>query len=589
MPTNIVDVVTSRADDFPHHPAVIFVDEEDGRQPRETTLSYAELDRAARARAVWLRERCTSGERVLLLYPAGLEFVKSLLGCLYAGVVPVPAPMPDGRRHHLTRATGIALDADPRIALTDSAHLATVAAWVDQQGLDRMLCSATDIAAAGPPEEWRPPLISREPFALLQYTWGPAATPHGVMIGHDNLLHALDGHRRALRLDSAAVFANWLPVEQGTGLVGMLLTPLYLGATTVMTSFGAFLRSPEIWLRMISRWGAEASVAPAFGFALCAAEVTTQQAVELDLSAWRHAFVSGSPVDVAALDRFSERFAVSGFRRSALRTGYHSPGTSGCATLSPTGRAPSVHTARPSRVLFVNGLPRAADATLPQFVSRGAPIGIDVRVVDPQTLAVVPDGHVGEIWLRGKSLGRGYWNKQDATVRTFRAVTADGEGGFLRTGDLGVLRDGELYVSGRLEDTVFHEGGYLYLDHVLKLIEPLDDGLCVLAGSVFTVAAPGQEVVVLCEYDVTASARSPQDLVSEIRRAVAGSCGVSLGGVVFVQPGGVPRTETGRVSRRLTRELFMNDALVCVYEDLRPELRRRYRPHAAPVAEGSLM
>ncbi|MDG5801178.1 AMP-binding protein [Streptomyces ossamyceticus] len=587
MQASIVDVVADHATDFPDRPAVVFVHDDDGSQPLETSLTYAELDRAARARAVWLRGRCGSGERVLLLYPPGLEFVKSLLGCLYAGMVPVPAPMPNGRRHHLQRATGIALDSDPRIALTDSTELTTVAAWADQQGLDRMLCSATDIAATGSPDEWRRPLISREPFALLQYHWGVAAEPHGVMIGHDNLLHGLESHRRALRRRPATV-ANWLPVEQGTGIVALLLTPLYLGTTTVMTSSGAFLRNPRIWPRMISRWGAEASAAPDFGYALCAAEVGPEEAAELDLSAWQHAFVTGTTVDTDVLTRFTERFAVSGFRPSALSTAYHPPGTSVCATVSPPDQRLAAlgtdtgHTPRTDEA--VDG----TDSRLPWLVNRGTPVDLDVRVIDPETLAAVPDGHVGEIWLRGKSLGRGFWNKQDATVRTFRAVTADGEGGFLRTGDFGAVLAGEIYVSGRLEDIVVHEGNYLHTKRLLELIEPLDDGFRGLAGSVLTVSAPGQEVVVLHEYDpVRAADRSLAELAAAIRNTAAGACGILLGGLMLVRPGALPRTQTGGVSRRLARELFVNDALFSLYEELRPELLRRYRPHA--VAEGSLM
>ncbi|MEV0742232.1 AMP-binding protein [Streptomyces sp. NPDC050549] len=590
MQASIVDVVADHARDFPDRLAVVFVHEDDGLRPLETSMSYAELDRAARARAVWLRGRCGSGERVLLLYRPGLEFVKSLLGCMYAGMVPVPAPVPDGRRHHLQRATGIALDADPRIALTDSTELPTVAAWADQPGLDHMLCSATNIAATGSPDEWRRPLISREPFALLQYTWGATAEPHGVMIGHDNLLHGLDSYRRALRLDLGAVFANWLPVEQGTGVVPLLLMPLYLGATTVMTSSVGFLRSPRIWTRMMSRWRAEASVAPDFGYALCAAESTPGEAAELDLSAWKYAFVSGGALDRAALTRFTERFAVSGFRPSVLRTSYNPPGTSGCATFSLPDQPAAVLQINTGPVLVNDELVDGSDTRLPRLVSRGAPVDLDVRVVHPQTLAVVPDGKIGEIWLRGKSLGRGFWNKQDATVRTFRAVTADGDGGFLRTGDFGAVLDGEIYVSGRLEDVVVHEGGYLHLKRLLELIEPLDEGFRGLTGSVFTVQASDPEVVVLHEYaPALAASRSLAELAAEIRSAAAGACGVSLGGLVLVQPGILPRTQTGRVSRRLARELFVNDALSSLYEDLRPELLSRYRPHAVNVAEGSLM
>jgi acyl-CoA synthetase (AMP-forming)/AMP-acid ligase II len=339
---------------------------------------------------------------------------------------------------------------------------------------------------------------------------------------------------------------------------------------------------------MISRWGAEASAAPDFGYALCAAEVGPEEAAELDLSAWRHAFVTGTTVDTDVLGRFTERFAAAGFRPWALTTAYHPPGTSVCATVSSPDQTPTVLGTDTGPTLWGDEAIDGTDSRLPWLVSRGRPVDLDVRVVDPETLTVVPDGHFGEILLRGKSLGRGFWNKQDATVRTFRAVTADGEGGFLRTGDFGAVLAGEIYVSGRLEDIVVHEGNYLHMKRLLELIQPLDDGFHELVGSVFTVAAPGQEVVVLHEYDpVRTVDRSLPELAAAIRNTAAGACGISLGGLVLVRPGTLPRTQTGGVSRWLARELFVNDALFSLYEDLRPELLRRYRPHA--VAEGSLM
>ncbi|MFF3545072.1 AMP-binding protein [Streptomyces platensis] len=582
MRDNLVDVLVRHAVETPDRTAAVFIHEGEGRQRYERSVTYAELDRAARSLAVWLRERCASGERALLLYPAGLEFVKGLLGCLYAGVVPVPAPMPNARRPHLKGATGIALDADPCMVLTESGHLASVADWAGQQGLNRMLCIATD-TVGGRHDQWCRPVISREPFALLRYSWGSDAEPQGVMIGHDNLVHALESHRRTLGLTPESRLVTWLPVQRGTWLVGTLLTSLFLGSTAVLISTESFMHHPYLWLDAISRWRAEVSMAPHFAYDLCAEEVTPEQAATLDLSGWRHACTLVTPTAADTLERFGERFAASGFQPSAWRVFYRSPGTSGAAVVSTPGKELPI-TKADRRALETNVLAKGTGTDSPQLIGLGTASGTDVRIVDPHGLRVMPDGHIGEVWLRGRGLGRGYWNKQDSTVRTFRAVTADGEGGFLRTGDLGAIQDGELYISGRLEDVLVLQGRHLYPQHLEEFIEHLDNGFSGLTGRVFAVPVPGREAVVVQEWEPAASpSESPSELAVTIRDAVAGSHGIALGGLVLVPPGGLPRADNRSASRALTRELFVNDALEALYEDLRPELLHRYRPAGAPV------
>ncbi|GAA0339964.1 fatty acyl-AMP ligase [Streptomyces blastmyceticus] len=578
MRGNVVEIIAGHARDLPERTAVA-VAGCDGRAPDDASLTFAELDRAARGRAVWLRQRCTTGARILLLYPTGLEFVKSLLGCMYAGMVPVPAPLPVGRRHHLAQATGIALDADAQVALTDSAHLGAVAAWADQQGLARMLCAATDVVAGGPPDSWVPPLISREPFALLQYTWGAASEPKGVMIGHDNLLHGLDALGRNLGLGPDSVFAGRLLKHSGPALVGLVLGPLVLGATAVLMPSVACTDDPYPWLRLMSRWRADVGAAPGFAYDLAARRVTAEQAAELDLSGWRHAFTAGTTVSAEGMAAFTERFAAAGFRPAAWRVGYCPPETSGSPVTSPPQAPPTVlHADAPALENDVL-TPQAPDGTGPRLISRGTPLETDVRVVCPDTGRVLPEGRIGEIWLRGRSVGRGYWDKQDETVRTFRAVTEDGDGGYLRTGDIGGLFDGELYVTGRLNDVLVVQGRRLYAPHLEQRIATLDEGFSGLRGSVFTVGAADGEVVVVQEYGAgTAAPADLERLAATVRGALAASHGVHVGGIVFGRPGQVPRSFDGKPLRAFTRELFVADALDPLYEDLHSGLRRRYRP-----------
>ncbi|GAB2953072.1 MULTISPECIES: fatty acyl-AMP ligase [unclassified Streptomyces] len=554
------------AEERPDRAAVTFVRDHDAADGT-ATLGYAALDEEARRVASWLQERCAPGDRVLLLHPPGLPFVTAFLGCLYAGVIAVPSPMPGQFQYQQRRVTGIALDAGVSVALTDTGQLDEARRWLDAEGLGFEV-AASDSPDFGTAGGWRDPGASARDLVLLQYTSGSTGDPKGVMVDHANLLHNADSLRRALGLTEDTNFGGWIPLYHDMGLMGQLLPSLFLGSSCALMSPMAFLKRPHQWLGLIDRYDLGYSAAPDFAYDLCVRRVTDAQLERLDLSRWRFAANGSEPIQASTLRDFAERFAPAGFRAEALAPCYGMAE----ATVFVSGLA-----GRRPRILPVD-----ADALEKHVLQAPQPEGpvrelvgcgdvpdFDARIVDSGGV-VLPDGATGEIWLRGPSVAAGYWGRPDVTEQTFRARTADGEGPFLRTGDLGVRQDGEIYVTGRSKDLLIVHGRNLYpqdIEHELRLRHP---ALATLAGTAFTVAVPQEEVVVLHEIRGRFTEEQYQELARDMRTTIYQEFGVRTAGLVLLRPGSVRKTTSGKVQRGEMRRLFLDGALTPVHAHLEP-------------------
>ncbi|MFY1691583.1 fatty acyl-AMP ligase [Plantactinospora sp. WMMB782] len=605
---SIVEAVRHNVAGSPGRQAVVFC-RGVGERLVESSLTYAELDRAARSTATWLGRQCRPGDRALLLYPTGLEFVAGFLGCLYAGVIPVPVPLPANYRQHADRTSAIARNADVAVVLTDPDNLRPVADWMLQEGLDQLAFAATDLAAvpAGPDgpigsggpagtgpgdggADWRPYPARPDDIAFLQYTSGSTSDPKGVMVTHGNVLHNIGSAHRTLGWTDQTRFCSWLPLYHDMGLIAMLIAPLLLGSTAVLIRPNDFLKRPQLWLAAIDRYGAEVACAPNFAYDLCARVLTDEQVAGLDLSRWRYACNGAEPVDPATLERFAARFAPAGFRYESFLPTYGLAEATLCVTgARPTGRPVSAYVdpAELARDVFTP-LPAGTPAGL-ALVGSGRVNELDVRIVDPGTCTVLPDGRVGEVWIRGGSVTRGYWGDPVATRRAFGAATADGDGGFLRTGDLGVLDDGELYVTGRIKEMMIVHGRNLYPHDVEREVREVSPAFAGLPCAVFSVPAPREEIVVVQELRTRGrDAAEIAGLAAGVRAALSRVLGVRVANVVFVRVGQVRRTTSGKIQRTMMRELFVSGVLDATYEELDPEVRDRYRAGRAglPVPAG---
>lgn len=515
--------------------------------------NYVNVDRTARAVAAWLQEHCAQGDRVLLLHPAGLEFGSAFFGSCYAGTIAVPAPVPGRYRHERRRLTGIARNAGVRVVLTDRASLAEVEKWVAEAGLPGVVCRATD-DEMGDPGAWRLPEISPDDIALLQYTSGSTSEPKGVMVSHRNLLSNVDAIMAAAGVDSGCRSGGWIPHYHDMGLIGLLLTGVLRGRGFAHMSPTAFLRRPHHWLRMMQDLDVNMTAAPDFGYDLCTRRVTDEQLAELDLSGLRAAVNGSEPIRSAGVTRFCERFAAAGFRAEALLPMYGLAE----ATLMVTGTSGRPPLRRSFDVTALEG-GSLVEGPGRELVGCGGPNGFDVAIVEPRTREALPSGRIGEIWLRGVSVAGGYWGNPEVTAATFGARTSDGDGPFLRTGDLGGLHDGDLYVTGRLKDTLVLHGRNLHPHDIEDVVREQHDELHGLHGAVFTVpgAHDEEQLVVVHEIRTTWGEQRLAEVAASMKQTVVREFGVAAGSVVLVRPAAVRRTTSGKIQRSAMRALYL--------------------------------
>ncbi|GLZ41077.1 fatty acyl-AMP ligase [Actinokineospora sp. NBRC 105648] len=553
-----------RVVDNPDDPAVTFVSDLVD-SPDYSALSYSELDSRARRVASWLAERFAPGERALLLYPPGVEFAVGFFACVYAGLVAVPAPVPGRYRHERRRLAGIAADARVCVLLTSEDAVAAVSAWAAEEGVSAV-CHPSD-SAAGDPAAWREPAVTPESVALLQYTSGSTGRPRGVRVRHRNLLSNVDAICAAFGFGRAQRYGSWIPLHHDMGLIGMLLPGVLRGRGYVQMDPVAFLRRPHHWPLLLDRFDVNATAAPDFGYDLCARRVTDEQVAGLDLSRLHGAVSGAEPVRADTVARFLARFAPAGLRPEVLVPMYGLAE----ATLMVTGtarRAP-VRTALDRAALEQRELRPAASGAARDLVGCGAPRAGELLIVDPDNAEPLPQGRIGEIWLRGPGVAGGYWDDPEATARTFGARLADGRGPFLRTGDLGGLLDGDLYVTGRRKDTLVLHGRNLHPQDIEGELRERHTELDGLHGAVFTVGGhdgatgpdTGEVVVLVHEIRGHWGPDHLAAVAAAMKQTVAREFGVPVGAVALVRPGAVRRTTSGKVERSATRHLYLSGQL----------------------------
>jgi acyl-CoA synthetase (AMP-forming)/AMP-acid ligase II len=500
----------------------------------EAGLTWEALDARARAVAAELQRRHAPGEPALLLFPPGLAFLEAFFGCVYAGVVAVPAPLPRPNRT-ADAVAAIAENAAPALTLTTAACLSRLRerGWGD--------CLAADQVPDAMARRWREPDLDGEDLALLQYTSGSTSSPRGVMVTHANLLHNQEAIRGAFRQSESTIILSWLPLYHDMGLIGNVLQALYLGVPCLLMSPLAVLQRPIRWLQAISRYRATSSGGPNFIYDLCARKLAPGQADGLDLRCWDTAFNGAEPVRWETLEAFAAAFVPAGFRREAFHPCY---GMAEATLL--------VSCARGVRLRKAVAAPR---------VSCGRPAFGQARIVDPETLAPCRPGEVGEIWLAGGSVARGYWRDAEATAAAFGARLPTGEGPFLRTGDLGFVADGELCITGRLKDLIIVAGRNHHSEDVERTAARSHPAFRAGGAAAFAVeSAGGERLVLALEVE---RRRGPEDAgasaeaLAAVRHAVAEEHDLALHDVLFFPPGGLPRTSSGKVRRQACRALYL--------------------------------
>jgi acyl-CoA synthetase (AMP-forming)/AMP-acid ligase II len=567
-----------RAAETPDKTAYVYLGDPAG----PISCTYAELLARAQAVAARLLVSGRPGDRVLLLYPPGLDFIHAFLGCALAGAIAVPAPPPNPLKpeRSLARLRSIAESARPRFALTTSGVFAAVrAAAAGSETFARLAWIATDELPPAP--AGAAPLAAVDPgaVALLQYTSGSTADPKGAALSHGNLAHNVAYFDEGWDHDAESVVVNWLPAFHDLGLVYGILAPLWGGFLGVQMSPIDVIQRPALWLQAVSRYRGTHSAGPNFIYDLCVRKIKDAEIAGLDLSSWRVALTAAEPIRAETLGRFAARFAPAGFRFQTFSPGYGlSEGTCKVTAVSSTEEAVILtvrHDALEQHRVAV--CPPGPEARA--LVACGRPTsGVTITIVDPATRTPVAKGAVGEIWIAGPSVAVSYWNQPAATEAQLRARLAGGdETPHLRTGDLGFLHEGQLYVTGRIKDVIIVRGNNHYpqdLEHTVEDVCPaVRPGCC----AAFSYEEEDEErVAVVAEVDrypaeaprttrrpgmpsrpPTAAASSADEVMASIRRAVAEVHGLRVHRVELVRAGTIPKTTSGKIQRHACQSAML--------------------------------
>lgn len=567
-PRNLVEVLRRWAVAAPQRVALTFL--RDGDADGVTRdMTYGELDERARVIASGLRKAGVSAGRVLLFYPPGLEFAAAFFGCAYAGVVAVPVYPPDPSRldRTLPRLRAILRDADASVVLTTADMLGMRDLLVMQAPeLAGAEWLASDQLSSGLATDWRDPRSEPDTLAYLQYTSGSTGMPRGAMVSHRNLVSNLRLIKGCFEITQDVVVI-WLPPYHDMGLIGGIVEPVYSGSRVVLFSPLAFLQRPGRWLEAVSRFRGTISGAPNFAYDLCVRKVTPEERRRLDLSAWQLAFCGAELVRPETLDRFVETFGPVGFRREAFYPCY---GLAEATLIVSGGRKahpPVVRRVAASAPEMEIVGDTAAHHRQRLIVGCGTTLpGQRILIVDPHTLAPCAQGQVGEIWVSGPSVARGYWNRPQETQVMFAAhPMGEQEARFLRTGDLGFLSEGELFVTGRLKDLIVIRGRNHSPEDIEATVEQCHAGLWRGACAAFAVDHESEERLVVVQA-IEAGSQDTEDILAAIREAVARHHQLRPLAIVLARSSSLAKTSSGKIQRYACRAAFLEGRLQVVAE-----------------------
>ncbi|MDJ0601610.1 MAG: fatty acyl-AMP ligase [Crocosphaera sp.] len=600
---NLVNLLRNRAINQPQKVAYTFL--ENG-ETELINLTYETLDSEARNLGAKLQSLNLTGERALLLYPPGVEFISAFFGCLYAGVIPVPL-YPPKRNQNLSRLQSVMANAEAKLALTTKLVLGNIEKHFNSTpDLAALTWLTTDNTQDNLGDQWYLPELGTDAIAFLQYTSGSTGNPKGVMVTHKNLLHNEQMIEQAFSHTHKSSVVGWLPLFHDMGLIGNILQPLYLGIPCTLLSPVDFLQKPYRWLKAISDYGATTSGGPNFAYDLCVNKITPEQIETLDLSRWELAFTGAEPIRAQTLEKFAQKFAPCGFRKAAFYPCYGMAEatlfiTGGLSSQEPVVKTVDEEALTENQVVEVT---QEQDHSITLVGCGGEWLGQTVKIVDPHTLTECENNQVGEIWVLGDSVAKGYWREPQKTKDTFDAYISDtGEGPFLRTGDLGFFcEDQELFVTGRLKDVIIIRGRNHYPQDIERTVEQCHGAIVNHRSAAFTVQVQGKErLVITAELErryhnrrrqtssvpshqerrksdrrqnsedlgfETTSSQPPlfEEIVSSIKEAVCKHHGLQVHRVLLLRVGTIPKTSSGKIQRYACRQGLLNDSLNVVYD-----------------------
>ena len=570
QPESLVDILSQRSKEHPDRLAYIFLT--DGEK-KEIRITYGALERWVKTIAGQLQNRHQKGQRVLLLFPPGLEFIASFFGCQYAGMVAVPAYPPDPKRldRTLPRLLAIIADAGPALVLTNAVLLSAARALFKlTPALKQIPWLPIKPLSSPQAQAWNPLAPDPGTLAFLQYTSGSTGKPKGVMLTHGNILHNQTLIQGAMEHNDQTVFVGWLPLYHDMGLIGNVLQPLYLGIPCYLMSPIHFLQKPLCWLEAISRFGGTTSGAPNFAYDLCVRKITETERQTLDLRSWRVAFNGAEPIRAETLVRFVAAFSSCGLRANALFPCYGLAEGTLIVAGGPSDQEPV--TAYFDGDQMAEGRVHPTNSGEPnarRLVSSGRPLeGQTLCLVNPETHEPEKKGCVGEIWVSGRSIAKGYWNRPNLSKTTFQAQTPQwSEKTFLRTGDLGFVHHGQLFVTGRIKDLIIIRGQNHYPQDIelsMEKAHPAVRAGCCAAFSIET--DDGEKLVVVGEVHNKIKA-DPGAIMAAIRQQIFKDHDIQTHGLTLIHAKTIFKTSSGKIQRRACKKAYLTGRLSTIEVD----------------------
>lgn len=566
LPPNIIALLQQQVAEHSKDPAYTFLG--DG-ELAATSLSYQELDQQARAIGAMLRNLGSAGQRALLIYPTSLEYVTAIYGSLYGEMTFVPAYPPRFQQklndRNLMRLRVMARDANTKFALTTAQIYKRIEELLPSiPEFSDLTWVVTDNVAADLSAQCPDPQLKPETIAFLQYTSGSTSAPKGVMVSHRNLIAYERMQAEAMHMDHNSTLVAWVPLFHDAGLVGHIFQSLYVGAHCVLMTPASFMQKPVRWLQAIDRYRAFMSGGPSFAFELAASKVTEEESAGLDLSCWKVAWNGSEPIRHKTIEKFQERFAPNGFGEGTFFAAYGQAESTLLVTGGIFGK-PMKFDVLDSIELQMNraiaprqGNPSVTVVSCGQIFS-----GQEIVIADPDEMVVRGPGEVGEVWVRGANVADGYWQRKDATEATFGAVLKDtGEGPYLRTGDLGYIKDNELYITGRANDVIIIRGKKHYPQDIEWAVQSCHAALRADAGAAFSIEDGVEERLVLVQEVNRTFRRSDFEPVFEIMlETVHLHCGLRPVAIVLIEPGSVPMTTSGKLQRSAAKQGYQEGTL----------------------------
>lgn len=558
---NLVEVIRHWLDSRPDAEILRFYPQGEGQF---NTYSYQQFDQRCQAIASHLQQY--RGQRVILLFNSGLEFLEAFFACFYAGVIAVPA-YPPRRNHNLDRLLNLINDCQPRLFISSSAvmqlaHPICIEAFDNNaQQIDWL---DTDTVIPKDADDYQ--FFSPAPtdLAFLQYTSGSTGKPKGVMVSHHNLMVNVQMAKQHFALPETLRCVSWLPLFHDMGLIGAVMMPLFWGGSAILMPPAAFLQKPLRWLKLLHEYGQQSPVgcaAPNFAYQMCIDHISEEEIAQLDLHNWIFSLAGAEPNRSQTLQQFCQKFAPTGFKPSSLAPSY---GMAECTLLSTTARFSEDSSIAICADALQRGLFQPQAESNMVLVSAGKNcLPQTLLIVDAETLAPKADGHIGEICLSGEHIAQGYWGQEALSQASFQAFSTDGQGPFLRTGDLGCIYQGQLYITGRLKDLLIIRGRNHYPQDLELSCSNSSASLHLDNAAAFTIETQSEEQLVLVQ-EINRSHRKDfdaQTTVQLIRNNIAREHGIEVSAIAFIRFASIPKTSSGKIQRHLVKQQYIAQQL----------------------------